>query len=134
MKKIITYSIIIMILGSCSHNAVPVKENMLKNKSFVYLYYPTLKECLNAQPDPDVFQNCHQQVDFYADKKVEIMFSDIYYRGTYKILGDLVVLTFEPSHEIPKGEIVFEMLNPAKLLFLKEGTVWKKMSGGDIWK
>lgn len=123
-----------MMFVACSHNVVPVKENMLKNKSFVHLYFQTLEECIEAQPEPDFFMNCHQQVDFYAGKKVEIMLSDIYYRGTYKITGNLVVLTFEPNHEIPDGEIVFQLLNPAKLLLLDEGTVWKKMSGNDIWK
>ncbi len=106
---------------------------MLKNKSFVYLYFPTLQECLDAQPDPDFFMNCHQQVDFYSGKKVEIMLTDIYWRGTYEIIGHLVVCTFEPNPEIPEGEIVFELLNPAKLLLLENGTVWKKISGKSIW-
>lgn len=133
MKNIVINCCIIMLLGSCSPHAIPVKENMLKNKSFVYLYYPTLKDCMDAQPDPDFFINCHQQVDFYPDNKAEIMLSDIYYRGTYRIMGNLIVLTFEPSHEIPEGEIIFEMLNPAKLLHLEQGTVWKKISGKSIW-
>jgi len=92
-----------------------------------------MKECMDAQPDPDFFLNCHQQVDFYPGNKVEIMLSDIYYRGKYQIFGNLVILTFEPGPEIPEGEIIFEMLNPAKLLNLENGTVWKKVSGNSIW-
>lgn len=125
---------IILLMGACTHKDVPVKENMLKNKSFVYLYYPTLKDCLDSQPDPDFFYNCHQQVDFYPDYKVEIMLTDIYWRGSYKVMGDLIILTFEPNHEIPDGEIIFKMLNPAKILHAENGTVWKKMSGDSIWK
>ena len=122
-----------MLLGSCSKNDIPVRENMLVNSSFVYLYFPTLKECMEAQPDPDFWINCHQQVDFYPGNRADIMLTDIYYRGTYRIMGNLVVLTFEPGPEIPDGEIVFQMLNPSKLLYLDNGTVWKKMSGNSIW-
>ena len=133
MKNFIFNCCIILLFGSCSPNAVPVKENMLKNKSFVYLYFPTYEDCMNAQPDPDFFINCHQQVDFYANNRADIMLTDIYYRGTYRITGNLVVLSFEPGPEIPDGEIIFEMLNPTKLLHLEYGTVWKKVSGNSIW-
>lgn len=134
MKNITTICCIIMLLGSCSPQIIPIREKMLVNKSFVYLYFKTEKECMEAQPDPDFFINCHQQVDFYPDQRVEIMLSDIYYRGTYQIMGNLVILTFEPGPEIPEGEIIFEMLNPAKLLHLEHGTVWKKVSRNSIWK
>ncbi len=134
MKNILITCCTIMLLGSCSKNDVPLKENMLANKSFVYLYYPTWQECLDAQPDPDFFINCHQQVDFYPGKIVDIMLTDIYYRGSYSIMGNYVVLTFEPGPEIPDGEIIFQMLNPAKLLHLENGRVWKKISGNSIWE
>lgn len=107
---------------------------MLKNKSFIYLYFPTYEDCLAAQPDPDFFINCHQQVDFYDNNRVDIMLSDIYYRGTYRILGNIVILTFEPGPEIPDGEVIFEILNPTKLLHLEYGTVWKKINGQTIWE
>ncbi len=123
-----------MLFGACTKSDILVREKMLVNKSFVYLYFPTLKDCMAAQPDPDFFINCHQQVDFYPNERVEIMLSDIYYQGTYKIMGNLVVLTFEPGPEIPDGEIVFQMLNPAKLLHLEYGKVWKKISGNSIWE
>jgi len=132
MKNIIL-SCVVMLLTACSPHAVPFKEKMLVNKSFVYLYYPSVKDCMDAQPDPDFFLNCHQQVDFYPNNIVEIMLSDIYYRGTYLLRGNLVILTFEPGPEIPDGEIIFEILNPAKLLYLENGTVWKKVSGNSIW-
>lgn len=134
MKNTFTFICALILLGSCSPQATPVREKMLVNKSFVYLYFKNQKECMEAQPDPDFFINCHQQVDFYENNVVDLMLSDIYYRGTYQIMGDLVVLSFEPGPEIPDGEIVFEMLNPAKLLFLEHGTVWKKLSGNSIWK
>ncbi len=133
MKSFLITGSVIMLLISCSKNDIPVRENMLINKSFVYLYYPNIQDCMDSQTDPDFFINCHQQVDFYSGKRVEIMLTDIYYRGTYKIMGDLIVLTFEPGPEIPDGEIIFQMLNPAKLLHSESGTVWKKVSGNSIW-
>lgn len=132
MMKITTVCFV-LILVSCSPHGMPAKENMLKNKSFVNLYYPTLKECMDSQPEPGFFENCHQQVDFYKDNKVEVMLTDIYWRGTYSLQGNLVVLKFDPNYEIPDGEIIFEIINPAKILNSENGTVWKKISGNSIW-
>jgi len=78
MKMLITGVLSILVLVSCSPGGLPAKDNMLKNKSFVHLYYPSEKECMDSQPNPDFFQNCHQQVDFYKNNRVEIMFTDIY--------------------------------------------------------
>lgn len=88
---------------------------------------------MENQPEPDFFINCHQQVDFYKDNIVDIMLTDIIWRGTYRIEGNIVILSFEPSYEIPDGEIIFEIINPAKLLHTEHGTVWKKISGNSIW-
>lgn len=88
---------------------------------------------MDSQPEPDFFENCHQQVDFYKDNKVEIMLTDIYWRGTYSLQGNLVILKFDPNYEIPDGEIIFEIINPAKILNSENGTVWKKISGNSIW-
>lgn len=123
----------ILVLVSCSPGGLPAKDNMLKNKSFVHLYFESEKECLDSQPNPDFFQNCHQQVDFYKNNRVELMLSDIYYQGTYRMEGNLVILEFEPSPEIPDGIVIFEMVNPTKLIHSESGTVWKKMSGKSIY-
>ena len=123
----------ILFLCSCSHTPPPSRDNMLKNKTFVYLFFATEKECLESQHDPDFFENCHQQVDFYKNNVVEIMLSDIIYRGKYTIKGSTVVLTFENIPEIPNGEIIFEILNPAQLRRVDNNTVWKRISGNSIW-
>ncbi len=107
---------------------------MFQNKSFVHLYFETEKECLDAQPEPDFFQNCHQQIDFMKDRKVRIMLTDILWDGTYKIQRDLLILTVEPNFEIPSGEITFEILNPTRLIKTDDSTLWKKMNGNSIWK
>lgn len=121
------------ILGACTHVPPPFNENILANKSYVYLFFSTEKECMENQPDPDFFINCHQQVDFYKNSVVEIMMTDIIWSGTYKIEGNTVILTFENSFEIPDGEIIFEIINPSRLLLTENGTVWKKISGNSIW-
>ncbi len=123
----------VLLLASCTHVPPPFHENILANKSYVYLFFSTEKECLENQPEPDFFINCHQQVDFYKNSVVEIMLTDIIWSGTYKIEGNIVILTFEDSYEIPDGEIIFEIINPAKLLLTENGTVWKKISGNSIW-
>ncbi|QED37034.1 hypothetical protein FK178_04615 [Antarcticibacterium arcticum] len=133
MTRKIYMVIAVLLLGACTPVPPPFRENILANKTYVYLFFSTEKECMENQPDPDFFINCHQQVDFYKNNIVEIMLTDIIWRGTYKIEGNIVILSFESSYEIPDGEIIFEIINPAKLLLTENGTVWKKVSGNSIW-
>ncbi len=133
IKKITIALAFLFLTTACSRVAPPAKDNMLKNKSYVYLFFSTEKECLENQPEDDFFINCHQQVDFYDNNNVEIMLTDIIWRGKYEMEGNTVILTFEPNYEIPEGEILFEILNPAKILKTDNGTVWKKISGNSIW-
>lgn len=134
MEKKITMLFIIVTLTSCFQEKISGRDNMLKNKSFVHLFFESEKECMDAQPDPDFFHNCHQQLDFYENNEVDIMLSDIIWRGNYSVRGNQVILTFEPNHEIPDGEIRFEMLPANKLLHLKNRSIWKKVNGNSIWK
>ncbi|HSI71253.1 MAG TPA: hypothetical protein VK941_13540 [Gillisia sp.] len=139
MIRKITFALAFLLLTTaCSRVTPPAKENMLKNKSFVYLFVSTEKECLESQPEPGFFYNCHQQVDFYKDNNVEIMLTDIIYRGKYEMQGNTVILTFEPAPEIPNGVFLFEVLNGAKLLELnheiEQEKVWTKISGNSIWR
>ena len=133
-RKITMMLAFLFLTTACSHEGPPARENMLKNKSFVYLFFSTEEECRENQPEPDFFQNCHQQVDFYKNNVVEIMLTDIMYRGTYDVIGNVVILTFEPSFEIPEGILLFEIINGSKLLKTDNNTVWKKMSGNSIWR
>ncbi|MFO7719804.1 MAG: hypothetical protein R6W85_05110, partial [Gillisia sp.] len=91
-------------------------------------------ECMDAQPEPDFFYNCHQQIDFMKNKKVRIMLTDILWDGTYQVQGDLLILKFTPNFEIPTGEILFEIINPTRLIKTDTNTLWKKMNGNSIWK
>lgn len=134
MKRKITLIFITLIFSSCFQENISQRENMLKNKTFVHLFFETEKECMDAQPDPDFFHNCHQQLDFHENNMVDIMLSDIIWRGKYSVKGKQVILSFDPNYEIPEGELRFEILPANKLLHLKNGSIWKMVDGNSIWK
>lgn len=135
MKGRITLMLVLLVFySSCTKDTPPEEKNLLENNSYAYLFFETEKECMANQPEPDFFHNCHQQIDFYEDNNVEIMLTDILWRGTYKIEDIHVFITLEPNYEIPGGEVVFELINGgAQLLKLDNNTVWKKISGDSIW-
>lgn len=128
------FLLILLLFTACSQVGTSVKESAFQNKTFVHLFFETEEECMAAQPDPDFFHNCHQQLDFMKDGNVRIMLSDILWDGTYKIQGDRLILKVEPNFEIPTGEIVFEIINPNRLIKTDDNTVWKKINGNSIWK
>jgi hypothetical protein len=132
--KSVFFILLLLVFTSCSQVGTSARDNIFKNKSFVHLYFETEKECLDAQPEPDFFINCHQQLDFMKDKKVRIMLTDILWDGTYKVQGKLIILKFEPNYEIPTGEITFEIINPIRLIKTDDNNLWKKMNGNSIWK
>ncbi|MFD1095863.1 hypothetical protein [Salegentibacter chungangensis] len=121
-------------LSSCSRVSSGPDENAFRDKTFVHRYFETEEDCLKAQPDPDFFVNCHQQVDFFSNNEVEIVLSDIIWRGDYIVEGDMVILSFQPNFEIPDGEINFEILNLSVLRKLDDNTRWVMMRANSIWK
>lgn len=134
MKPPFVYIILVLFIAqSCKPETVPGQEKRFQNKSFVYSFYDSEEECLDSQP-PDFFINCHQQVDFYKYNQVEIMLSDIIWRGEYHVENNTMILTFEPNFEIPDGIIVFEIKSNSVLKHVSNGTKWKKMNGNSIWK
>lgn len=133
MAKNITLLFFVLLLISCSHEEYSAKEKMLINTTYAHLFFETEEECLEAQPEPDFFINCHQQVDFHQNNVVEIMLSDIIWRGKYELKNNTVILTFEPNFEIPDGEIRFEILNSLWLFNLESETLWEKVTGDSIW-
>jgi len=125
--------LILIVISACSQVATTGRENIIKNKSFVHLYFETEEECIASQPEPDFFYNCHQQLDFLKDKKVQIMLTDILWIGDYKLEGDTIIMTFENNYEVPDGELIFEILNPNQLLKTDDRTIWKKINGNSIY-
>lgn len=125
--------LILMAITACSPVTKSGKENMFNNKTFVHLFFNTEEECRAAQPEPDFFINCFQQLDFLNDQKVRIMLTDLLWDGTYKIQGNLIILSFEPNYEIPSGEIVFEIQESGQLIKSDDNSIWKEVSGNSIW-
>lgn len=119
--------------AGCTKNGLPQNANMFQNKSFVNLLVKTEQECMESQTEPDFFHNCHQQVDFKKNNEVHLMLTDIYWQGKYRIEGDMLILSFEPNHEIPDGEIRFDILHPNLLLKSDDQSMWKKLKGKSIW-
>lgn len=134
MERNITIIFYILLLISCSPGENSSKEEMLINTTYVHLFFASEKECLDAQPEPGFFYNCHQQLDFYQNNNVEIMLSDIIWRGNYETENNTVILTFEPNYDIPNGEIRFEIFNSLWLVNLENETLWKKVTGDSIWE
>lgn len=133
MERKIIMVISFLLLLACSRGESSAKEEILINTTYAHIFFNSEKECLDAQPEPGFFYNCHQQLDFYANNKVEIMLSDIIWRGEYQIEKNTVTLTFEPNYEIPQGEMKFKILYPNWLVNLKTQTLWEKVTGDSIW-
>ncbi len=131
--KSVFFLLILTLITACSQLGTTGKENIIKNNSFVHLYFETEEDCLASQRDPDFFYNCHQQLDFLNDKKVQIMLTDLLWMGEYKLEGDTIILTFKANNEIPSGEILFEIVNAHQLVKSDDQTIWKKISGNSIW-
>lgn len=133
MKSKTTLLLLLLCLTSCSGEDDSTHENFLQDQTYVHLFFQSEKECIDGQPEPDFFYNCHQQVNFLQNNTVEIILTDIIWRGRYEIKMNTIILYFEPNFEIPDGEIKFEILHSTKLLNLDHSTVWKKVNGDSIW-
>ena len=116
----------------CERNELPKNKNSFENETFIFLYFKTEKECLDAQPS-DFFINCHSEINFLEDGLAEIILTDIIWRGEYKVEKKNIIVTFEDNYEVAEGTIVFQIINKSKLKRLDDNTVWDKMTGDSIW-
>lgn len=131
--KITTLFILILFSTACNQMSAPGKEKQFENKSYVHLFFPSEKECMDSQP-PDFFINCHQQVDFYENNRAEIMLSDVIWVGTYYVENKILTIEFDANFEVPEGEIKFVILNNNVLKRMDDKSIWKKLKGNSIWK
>ncbi len=111
----------------------PGREKQFENQTYVHLFFDSEEECMKSQP-PDFFINCHQQIDFQEDNKVELMLSDIIWRGTYRVEKKTIILEFDDSYEVPNGELTFKIKNHNMLIRTDNNTTWRKMKGNSIWQ
>lgn len=135
MKGKITYIVFLFILlfSSCNKMNTAGNEKQFEDKSYVRLFFNSEQECLDSQP-PDFFINCHQQIDFYKDNRVDVMLSDMIWIGAYEVINNKrIIITMEPNFEVPTGEIIFEVKNNSLLIKSDDKTEWRKMKGSSIW-
>lgn len=124
----------VLLFSGCSNEFNSANDNRLRNKSFVHLFFETEEDCLAAQPEPDFFINCHQQIDFMENNEVNLMLSDIIWQGTYQVDKNVVWLHFEDNYEVPEGFLAFEIIKGNSLRRLDNNTMWKKLEGTSIWE
>jgi|SRR5687767_9610777 len=114
-----TYVILLtVILTGCDDN-----ESFLSGRNYSHSYFDSYEECL-AHQSPDFFINCSQELWFYEDGKMEIMFSDIVYSGKYAISLNKIHLSLEYALESPK-KITFTVISHDLIKRDDDGTLWK---------
>lgn len=131
IKLLFLYSLFLM-ASFCERNDLPKDKVSIENETFIYLYFKTEKECLDAQPT-DFFINCHSEINFLENGLAEIILTDIIWRGEYTVVKKNIIVTFKDNYEVPKGTIVFQIINKSKIKRLDDNTVWNKMTGDSIW-
>lgn len=134
LKGFTIWPVLLLSIVACSPDESSEKSNLLEDRTFVHLFFSSEQECLEAQPEPDFFHNCHQEVNFFGNNEVTIMLTDVWWKGKYTIQEKRVILSFEPNYEIPDGKINFELVEEGKLLKLDNSTIWKEIHDDDIWQ
>ena len=64
---------------------------------------------------------------------VEIILTDIIWRGEYTVVNKSVILTFEDNYEVPEKTMVFKFVNKSRIKRLDNNTIWHRMIGDSIW-
>lgn len=132
MKKILLLSVLGILLFSCSDDD-EIEQPEFAGKTFDHLYFETEQECLDAQPEPDFFMNCHQQVDFLDNENVEIMLTDIIYKTTYSINSSEIIVYSTPNTYEFQNDLIFQIINPSTLKLTRDNTIWKERTGNSPW-
>ncbi len=136
MKKIIIALLVSIVSINCSGDdttLAPTPSYEFENQSFVLLHFQTEQDCIDAQPNPGFFINCHKQIDFIENKQVNIVLTDILYSGTYSLKNGMLILNFKDNSEIPQNEITFEIITSSQIKNVDDNTIWNKMKGNSIW-
>lgn len=132
MKKYLLLSLIGTLLLSCA-NDDNAETNEFIGKTFVYLFFETEQECINAQPDPNFFLNCHQELSFIDKETAEIIFTDIIYQINYRIEKNKIVIYSSSNTFGSQDDIVFEIINSASLKYIDNNTIWNELTGNTLW-
>ncbi len=132
MKKYFLFLCITLSFLSCSNddNSEPSE---LVGKTFDYLLFETEQECIDAQPDPAFFINCHQELSIIDNHTAEIMLTDIMYSVNYTIGSDrLIIHSHSKTFEF-QNDIIFEIINASSLKLVDNNTIWNERIGNTLW-
>ncbi|MFD0861989.1 hypothetical protein ACFQ1M_07205 [Sungkyunkwania multivorans] len=133
MKRSMVLFLTVSFLLGCS-SSDDVRKADYVGKTFDHRFFDTLQECLDAQPDPNFFINCHQQLSFIDLETAEISLTDIIYRVDYSVFGNRVTLRSGPNTLEFQQDIVFERISDSSLRRISDNSVWYERNGDDIWE
>ena len=132
MKYYLSTILMGLILLSCSGDD-DSNNNILIGATFDYLFFQTQQECLDAQPDPNFFINCHQELSFIDSNTARIVLTDIIYNVDYVIFANMVIIRSSSNTFEFSNDITFEILNDYSLRKTDDGTIWNRRIGNSIW-
>lgn len=127
MKKYLFILILISIF-SCSKESKA--GSGFAGKTYVYRLFENEQECIDAQPDPDFFLNCHRELNFIDDENAEIMFTDITMAVKYTIDANRITINFSTDES---SSLIFEIIDNSSLKLLNDDIIWSKKIGDSIW-
>ncbi len=132
MKKYVLFLFVGISLLSCS-NDDNSKQSEFIGKTFDYLFFETEQECIDAQPDPNFFINCHQEISIDDNENAEIMLTDIMYSVKYTIdNNELIIHSNSRTFEF-QNDIIFEIINTSSLKLKSNNTIWNERIGNTLW-
>ena len=133
MKKYFSLLTAILLI-SCSNsdrsNENSAAESELTGKTYDYLLFESEQECINAQPDPNFFLNCHREIHFVDDRNAQIMLTDMVIPVKYTIEANKIVIDFSTDQS---STLTFEKVNSSSLKLLNDDSVWNERTGESIW-
>lgn len=133
MKKYLQLLILFIAFISCSKdqsNDNTAEQSELTGKTFDYLFFKTEQECINAQPEPDFFTNCHREIQFIDHEKAMLMWTDMQLEVSYIKVGNRITIY---STANPDAGLIFEKTSASSLKLLSDNTIWNERIGDSIW-
>ena len=132
MKKLLLLFLFGITILSCSKDE-NFKQSKFIGKTFDYLFFETEQECINAQPDPNFFINCHQELSFMDNENAEIMLTDIKYSVGYTIENNKIIIHPNSRTFEFQNNLIFEIINDSSLRLTENNTIWNERIGNTLW-
>jgi len=132
MKKYFILLALGTLFLNCSNNDNSEQYEFI-GKTYDYLFFETEQECINAQPDPNFFLNCHQEISFIDKGKAEIILTDIPYSVDYTIEKSKIIIHSSPNTFEFQNDLIFEILNNSSLKLIDNNTIWNERIGNSLW-